>query len=327
MPELAARLAPHHPSPHPASIRMLLSFPVLLLGLSGKAPTTGKGFGAPAAKAKVSKVSKLEVAVPAGGGTIAAFEKWAEDSGIEKLEPMDVHEFADTGRGVRASSEIVPSARIVSVPSRLTLQVNSLTKCPSWCDDACWKSAKWDARLAMMLLREEADAQSDLKPWLAQLPRSFDTPVLWADAPAAFDAIGYPALAAAVSTQRAEWDAARVRAPSSPSAAEWDWAMNVARSRAFSGPYTPSTLVGSLTTLFGASTLAILYAVVVGGAGASDQAFDGFLLAVVFVICNDFVIGPRLSAAKRHVLCPWIDMLNHDGNLGEISRHLPPSSL
>jgi len=29
------------------------------------------------------------------------------------------------------------------------------------------------------------------------------------------------------------------------------------------------------------------------------------------------VFGPRLATAKRYVLCPWIDFLNHDGNLGK----------
>lgn len=279
--------------------------------------TAGRGFGAVPTSKKEKAVSKVQDGLNTAGTTNAAFEEWAKKSGIEKFEPMEIHEFPDTGRGVRATTEIVPSARIVKVPSRLALQVNSLTKSPAWCDEACWKAAKWDARLAMMLLREEQDARSDLKPWLAQLPRSFNTPVLWSDAAAAFGVVSYPALSAAVAAQRAEWDAARAKAPGAPSKEKWDWAMNVARSRAFSGPYTPSTFVGSLSTLFGASTLALVYALVVGGAGAADQAFDGFLAAVVFILCNDFLIGPRFSSAKRHVLCPWIDLLNHDGNLGK----------
>ena len=96
----------------------------------------------------------------------------------------------------------------------------------------------------------------------------------------------------------------RARAPGSPSAEEWYWALGVARSRAFSGPYAPGTLIGSLTQLFGAATLGLVYSTLVGTDTAADLALDGLLLAVVFVLCNDFVFGPRLTAAKRYVLCP-----------------------
>ena len=81
-------------------------------------------------------------------------------------------------------------------------------------------------------------------------------------------------LCKAAKEQRAEWDAARLRAPGAPSQASFDWAMSVVRSRSFSGPYTPATFVGSLTALFGAATLALGYALVVGGAGASDTALN-----------------------------------------------------
>ena len=92
--------------------------------------------------------------------------------------------------------------------------------------------------------------------------------------------------------------------------------MSVVRSRAFSGPYTSGTFIGALAKLFLASTASVAYAVGVGGAGAADQAFDAFLFFVVFTLSNEFVFGPRLTRAKRYVLCPWIDFLNHDGKLG-----------
>ena len=242
------------------------------------------------------------------------FEQWAEENGIKKAVPLEIREF-DGERGVAAVSAVPAGARVLSVPTRLALQVNSFTKAPRWCDEGAWRGCKWDARLAMLLLREKADARSSLQPWLDQLPESFNTPITWPQPTAPFEAIGYPALSKAVGLQREEWDAARARAPGSPSAKEWDWALGVVRSRAFSGPYAPGTLIGSLTQLFGASTLALLYALFVGGEAAADRAFDGFLLAVVFVLCNDFVFGPRITTAKRYVLCPWVDMINHDSAL------------
>ena len=69
------------------------------------------------------------------------------------------------------------------------------------------------------------------------------------------------------------------------------------------------------TTLFAAATIGLGYALVVGGAGAAENAVNGFGFAAVFVLSNDFVFGPRFTRAKRYVLCPWIDFLNHDGAL------------
>jgi hypothetical protein len=279
---------------------------VLTAGAVVQPPASpGKGF------AKATATSAPVTSRP----PLAKFEAWAKEQKIEKTAPLEITDFSGEYRGVAAGAEIAAGARVLSVPSRLALQVTSVSPKPRWCDEDTWFKAKWDARLAMTLLHEEADARSDLKPWLAQLPQAFNTPVLWPNPQEVFRAIGYPSLGATVSKQREEWDATRKRAPGSPSAERWDWAMNVVRSRAFSGPYAPSTFIGSLLQLFGASTLAVAYALGVGGAGAADQALDFFLLAVVFVICNDFVFGPRLSRAKRYVICPWIDMLNHDGAL------------
>lgn len=272
-------------------------------------PTAGRGFGNSLAKTSASPSR------PSLGSSVREFEKWAEDSGIKKVEAVSLDEF-EGERGVRATARIDAGARVLTVPTRLAIQVNSLSKAPRWCDDNVWRNSRWDARLAMLLLHERNDPKSKLKPWLAQLPRHFSTPVLWSQADAIFETLGYPALATAAAAQRAEWEKSRAGAPGAPSAEDWDWAMSVVRSRSFSGPYTPSTFVGSLTTLFGACTASLAYAAVIGGAGAAEQALNGFLLAVVFVVCNDFLFGPRLSAAKRHVLCPYIDMLNHDGTRG-----------
>ena len=234
----------------------LVLFPAVVAALQTPA-APGKGFAKPAP------------APPQAAGRTPLvsddFLKWAEKSGIKTLEPIAVGEVAGE-RGVVASADFAAGARVLSVPSSLSLQVTSLTPCPRWCDEEVWKTSKWDARMAMMLLHEESDKRSALKPWLAQLPRAFATPVTWQQPADAFEAIGYRALATGVDRQRKEWDASRLRAPGSPSAKEWDWAMNVIRSRAFSGPYSPGTFIGSLTTLFGASTLAVAYALIVGGA-------------------------------------------------------------
>ena len=129
---------------------MALVFLASSIALSSPS-TTGKGFGvAPASKPTINKATASSApSRPA----VADFEKWAVDNGIKKIEKIDVGEF-NGERGVVASAEIAAGARVLSVPSSLTLQVNSLSKCPRWCEEETWRTAKWDARLAMMLLHE-----------------------------------------------------------------------------------------------------------------------------------------------------------------------------
>ena len=271
--------------------------------------SAGRGFG------QAPKTPAAAAASPSQSTSPLAFLKWAEDEGIKTLVPLSVSDF-EGERGIRASEEVEAGAAVLSVPVKLALQVNSFSKPPKWCEPDSWAACKWDARLAMLLLNEDANAKSELRPWLEQLPRAVTTPALSPALLAGVERLDYPAVPTAVAKQRAEWDAARARAPGRPSAEKWDWAMSIVRSRSFTGPYTSGTFIGALAQLFLASTAAVGYALIVGGAGAADQAFDAFLFVVVFVLSNELIFGPRLTTAKRYVLCPWIDFLNHDGALG-----------
>lgn len=244
----------------------------------------------------------------------AAFLEWAEANKIQKLVPLAVQEF-DGERGVAAAADVPAGASVLAVPASLAIQTNTLSRPPFWCDESVWRASKWDARLAMLLLREESNFNSNLQPWLKQLPESLATPVLNNPMLKGLKRLEYTPLLDAVASQRAEWDAGCARAPFNPTPEKWDWAMSIVRSRAFSGPYTGGTFIGALAQLFLASTACLGYAVVRGGAGAADQAFDAFLFAFVFIVSNEFVFGPRISKSKRYVLCPWIDFFNHDGAL------------
>ena len=288
---------------------MISAFTFVVLGVAS--PPSGRGFAPQSTKPPIKPASNNPPIA-----SLSPFLEWAEKNGIKPLVPLKVTEF-DGERGVGHTDEyIMAGANVLNVPSKLALRVHSLSQPPRWVDNDAWAACKWDARLAMLLLREENDAESNLKPWLAQLPTSLTTPALSPPLLAGLEKLNYPPLVTAVTKQRAEWDAARSRCPGNPSAEKWDWAMSVVRSRAFSGPYSGGTFIGALAQLFLASTAALLYALWFGGAGASDRAFDGFSFAVVFILSNEFVFGPRLTRAKQYVLCPWIDFLNHDGRLG-----------
>jgi hypothetical protein len=91
--------------------------------------------------------------------------------------------------------------------------------------------------------------------------------------------------------------------------------MSVVRSRAFAGPYSPGTFLGFLAKFWVAATVALGYSFVVGGAGAYDQAVNSIEFVLLYLISSE-IIGPRITKARRWAVCPMIDMLNHDGNLG-----------
>lgn len=279
---------------------------------------TGRGFGAPPPAPKESKAPVAAV------GASPEFLAWAEENKIRELPQggLKIQAF-DGERGVGATGNVEAGATVLSVPSRLAIQTNTLSKAPRWCDENAWKQSKWDARLAMLLLHEKNDKRSELKPWLDQLPKGLTTPLT---SPALLNgvaALDYSVLGKAVAAQRAEWDKSRGRAPGRPSEEEWDWAMSIVRSRAFSGPYTGGTFIGALAKLFLASTACLGYAAWVGGAGAADQAFDALSFVLVFILSNELFFAPRFSTSKRYVMCPWIDFFNHDGALGGSQVPLP----
>lgn len=214
---------------------------LILPSVAGLAAKAGKGFGAKAAVAKSSPPQKP---------SFDAFRGWAEKEGAKALVPLSIQDF-EGERGVAALETVEAGAAILQVPARMSLQVNTLSKPPRWFkDEDAWAASKWDHRLAMMVLHEDGDTDSELKPWLAQLPREFCTPTLSPGLLTALDSIGcFGSVCKAARAQREDWDTARLRAPESPSQAQFDWAMSVVRSRSFSGPFTPSTFVGSLCAL------------------------------------------------------------------------------
>ena len=300
------------------SLTMLSVLPTLFLGFArppGLASPAAGSLVRPRMQAGLGFGSPPPPPPPLGAvkGGADKFTVWAMSVGVQRRERISIGEF-DGERGVVAEAEIAAGARVLSVPSKLALQTTTGEKCPEWCSPNAWGSAKWDARLAMRLLHEvDGRDEPALKPWYSQLPASFATPVTWSDPAAAFDAVGYPSLGATVAAQAAEWEVARVRAPGAPTAERWAWAMNTVRSRAFSGPYTGSTFVRALVQLFGGATLALGYTLLSGNEDLGLNAFLGF---AIYVALNDLFFGPRVSKAKRYVLCPWVDLLNHDGKLG-----------
>mmetsp|Transcript_28202 Transcript_28202/g.49238 ORF Transcript_28202/g.49238 Transcript_28202/m.49238 type:complete len:554 (-) Transcript_28202:29-1690(-) len=240
------------------------------------------------------------------------FRKWIEKLGGKALVDVNFGSFAGE-RGVGAAATIKPGSQVLAVPSRLALEVTDITTPPKWCNEETWKSVKWDAKLAMLLLFEDKNPDSLWRKWLDLLPRDYGIPCLRPKMLSALESLGFAPLARDVRKQRAEWDKAFEKAPDNPTAAQFDWAMATVRSRAFTGPYTGSTLQSSVTAFALICTACLLWAIVAGGAGALEFSYDAVLTAAIAIFANDLIIGPRFSKMKRHVVCPWIDFINHKG--------------
>jgi len=177
-----------------------------------------------------------------------------------------------------------------------------------------WAESAWYTQLAILLLRRSAEGPGGaLAPWVDALPREFDTPYGWSDDEV--EALHYPALREAVARQREEW--AKIHSGMAVGGvdctqAELEWALHCVRSRAFSGAYEGSTYQQRVGLFGFIVLLTVLYPLL--SMGSWSQALGGAVTGLIFIVARD-VISPRVLELKRYVLCPLVDMLNHDGTI------------
>lgn len=243
------------------------------------------------------------------------FVTWASIKSASSLSKVELATFEPLGlRGLRATRPLAPRDESISWPASLALQVTTGMRTPVGVSKPLWTAAQWYTRLALLLLLEKAEgAASELAPWLDALPRTFDTPYSWPDAEV--DALHYPQLGDAVRRQRAEW--AQIHADLEASGfgcsrAQLEWALHNVRSRAFSGAYEGSTYEQRIGLFGFISLLTIIYPLI--GAGSWSQSLTGAASALIFLVARD-IATPKVLGLRRYVLCPLIDMLNHDGTI------------
>ncbi|PSC74531.1 SET domain-containing 4 [Micractinium conductrix] len=167
--------------------------------------------------------------------------------------------------------------------------------------------------MGVLLLRERSKARgSPVWGYIEQLPDSIDTPVRWEAAE--LEQLQYQPAIDEIRQQQASWRqqydkfAAALQPGAGP--CSWEdflWAVENVRSRAFSGPYTGSS-VGEK-----ARTLGLLLA---AGGGYTlwahlplEQALNGLISVLVFNIMYDLLISQKL---KWYALCPVVDAINHN---------------
>jgi hypothetical protein len=191
-------------------------------------------------------------AAPLTDAPTAALLSWARTRGIRT--PLLTPASFGGLRGMAAASDIAAGAAAASVPHAAVLETTSVSRvCPhaGVCPPRAWAALPWWGRLALLLLRESSlGAASAFAPYVAVLPRAFDTPLHWSAPQRA--ALAAPRLAARVEAQRAELSAVHAALAAAAAADEpsclaasvslerFTWATEAVRSRTFSGPYEGS---------------------------------------------------------------------------------------
>lgn len=152
-----------------------------------------------------------------------------------------------------------------------------------------------------------------MQPWLNSLPREFGTPIHWTSQERE-EWLQYPHMVESVERQENSWNIVYKTLLSSGSSVMKDmtwkdflWGCECARSRAFSGGYTGSPF-NAFVYVF---TLVLVTAYIGLNLGTLEQAANGAGLVFCASVLRDFVI-PKFFKNKKYVICPVIDMANHD---------------
>lgn len=268
--------------------------------------------GAAKAKAMSSPSTHQEV------GETTEYLTWAKDAGINFTKITQSYFDGDL-RGCRAVEAIQPNEIFVTVPraSALIVDPNARCPCPDFVSKEYWKQAPWFIKMTVLLLHETSKGrQSSVWGYIAQLPKSIDTPVRWSDAE--LDELQYKRIKDKIIEQRKQWggffnDFKSASVGLAGQSVTWDQFLSAAenvRSRAFSGPYAGAPL---------AERLRLGALVAVGGLGYAawshlplTQLLNGALAAAVFNLLYDVILSSKL---KWYALCPIIDSINHSSRV------------
>ena len=252
-----------------------------------------------------------------------AFSDWATTQGIQS-EKIELAEFDSGLRGVKACSPLAAGDAVVAVPTASVLRViggNSRlpAKLQGYVSEQTWRDAEWWGQLALLLLWEKGSGRnvgdgtepSKMTPWIKMLPESMSTPLHWTEAEV--EELQYQPLITKCIRQRTAWKVLHRQVQKDNGQIgedEFYLACEMARSRAFSGPFVnrlPKDQLFLTGLLVAVSTqLNIL---------DSSKAAVAAALVLLFVLGNALVV-PRIFGLTHYVIAPMIDMVNHNGAPG-----------
>lgn len=234
-----------------------------------------------------------------------------------KLQNIMIGDLRDGVRGVEAVESIDPGKAVVTVPADYALEVTNNrppTPFPLFVSQSLWEKSLWYQRLAFKLIFEyKIEPNPDKAAWFKQLPRSFSTPLHWAEED--IDILQYPALQAKIRQQRVEWHAfyatlhQDTKVGKDISYDDFVWAMENAISRTFSGVYEGSNAKERSALMFFTGFLTFVWPIV--GLGTYEQSISGGIVVAVSIVVRDLIFS-KAGTFKRYVMCPVIDMFNHN---------------
>lgn len=254
-----------------------------------------------------------------------SFESWStEDAQLYGIDAKNVAVGligSDNIRGVQAIQEIKENDIIITVPANIALETANNrppTPFPTFISQEIWGKSMWDQRLAFKLLHEiniNSKKSNELKYWIDRLPQEYSTTYYWDDK--SLNELQYPALVSKVKAQRQQWT--QLYQACKTSSTEFSVitmksfvaALECVNSRAFSGTYEGSSASERQALFFFTGMLTLLWPIL--HLGSPEQAISAAISVGVSIVVRDFFLSKVLNL-KRYVVCPYIDMLNHDSN-------------
>lgn len=263
--------------------------------------------------------------------SVTSLVDWGESVGIQKSPALKLNKDDTSGYGWKTTQEgAAANAVLLQVPSDVALTVSSPGDGPDDSrvvrqakDRRAFRNLPWYCQFSAYLhvIKQSGGIKNDslnLQSWLASLPTQMDTPIHWDDEQVSD--LQYDFMSKAVEKQKKAWRGYHASLQQNGFAdLSWDdfvWGCEMARSRAFSGAYTGSAFNPGIY----AFTLLLVTAYIGLGLGSLDQAANGAGVVFCYSVLKDFVL-PKLFKNKKFVICPLIDMANHQsvGHAGDVS--------
>ena len=211
---------------------------------------------------------------------------------------------------------------MISVPAASVLRViggssRIPAKLQGYVSEQTWRDAEWWGQLALLLLwergagRAPSSEPSKLSRWIDVLPQAMNTPLHWTEAEV--EELQYEPLVTKCIRQRTAWKVLLKQVQKdNPDIGESEFylACEMARSRAFSGPFVnrlPKDQFFLTGLLVAVSTQLNIIDTVTAAAGS--------VFVLLFVVGNALLV-PRLFGLTHYVMAPMIDMVNHNGQPG-----------
>lgn len=259
--------------------------------------------------------------------------EWAKENDIQVGGVNVSDENTVGGLGLVSTRDLKKDDILIQVPTAMTIQSSSDVE-NGVVNRRVYQEAAWWARLSLQLHSLKTKAQSteteettNYEPWLESLPRQLNTPIHWKED--MLKEMQYSQMIQSVEAQKTLWkdqyqtiltsssddDDDTSNHPVSLSYEEFIWGCEMARSRAFSGSYSGAAF-NPAPFLF---TLVFMTVYLGLNIGTLDQAANGAGVVLCGIVFKDFIF-PKLfknkSQKKNYVICPVIDMANHQSYTG-----------